>query len=205
MRPVMVIGSKPNCHIHLQSSTVSSAHALLLVSGSQVYVRDLASREHVLVNQKRVREADLGDGDELQIGRFAFRVQLPGQARAQPQPPPPPAGLQLGDRIDSPPPSRPADRPEVRLRSPCQRLHSSRGDLLDERLPTYPRSLFAHRHLVNGSLTQQAVAPPATASTSAGLTCSTWTNPPSSAPDRNCCPGAGSSRTRGRDEPTPGG
>ena len=39
-RPLMVVGSKPGVHLHLASSQVSKTHALFIISGSQVYIRD---------------------------------------------------------------------------------------------------------------------------------------------------------------------
>ena len=37
-RPVMVVGSRPGCRIHLVSSSVSKAHALLVQTDRTVYV-----------------------------------------------------------------------------------------------------------------------------------------------------------------------
>src|SRR5918999_1486578 len=67
-RPVTVIGSRSTARIHLISSTVSKAHALLVKSNGGMYLRDLASRSHVYVNGAEVREADLKDGDLIKIG-----------------------------------------------------------------------------------------------------------------------------------------
>src|SRR5437763_2290135 len=61
MRPVMLVGSRHNAHLHLLSRQISKAHALLVSSDGKVYIRDLASRTHVYVNGQEVREADLGD------------------------------------------------------------------------------------------------------------------------------------------------
>lgn len=76
-RPAVVIGSRSDARIHLQSSTVSNHHALLVVTREGMYVRDLASRTHTLVNGRPVREAALEGGDLLQIGRFTFRYVAP--------------------------------------------------------------------------------------------------------------------------------
>lgn len=72
-RPVIVVGSRNNCRIHLISSTVSKAHCLLVLTETGCYVADLASRTKTLVNGKPVREHDLEDGDTLQVGKFPFR------------------------------------------------------------------------------------------------------------------------------------
>ena len=72
-RQVTVVGSKTGSRLHLASSTVSQSHALIVNSTGGAYVRDLASRTHVYVNGKDHREADLNDGDLLQIGKFKFQ------------------------------------------------------------------------------------------------------------------------------------
>lgn len=72
-RPVTVIGSRSSARIHLISSTVSKAHALLVKSNDGVYIRDLASRSRVYINGDQVREADLQDGDLIKIGSFTFK------------------------------------------------------------------------------------------------------------------------------------
>lgn len=76
-RPVMVVGSRSNAHLHLLSSKVSKAHALIINSDGKIYIRDLASRTHIYVNKKQVREADLNHGDQIQIGSFLFKLAIP--------------------------------------------------------------------------------------------------------------------------------
>src|SRR3954468_13320913 len=75
-RPVMVIGARKDAHIHLISKQVSQTHAMLVIAGSHVYIRDMASRMHVYVNDQQVREAELSDGDTIQVGDFKFRMRL---------------------------------------------------------------------------------------------------------------------------------
>ncbi len=74
-RPVMLIGSRSNAHIHLTSRSVSKAHALLVQTRSGTYIRDLLSREHLYVNGDQVREVVLNDGDLVKIGKFTFKYQ----------------------------------------------------------------------------------------------------------------------------------
>src|SRR5437773_1256306 len=76
-RPVFLVGSRENARIHLQSTTVSKAHALLVQTRHLTYVRDLASREHTFVNDQPIREQVLHDGDILRIGRFTFSYRGP--------------------------------------------------------------------------------------------------------------------------------
>jgi len=92
MRPVLLIGSRHNAHLHLLSRQISKAHALLISSDGKVYVRDLASRTHVYVNGQEVREADLVDGDLLKVGSFTFKFQAAAGAKQRPAVDSTPAG-----------------------------------------------------------------------------------------------------------------
>jgi len=81
-RPFLLIGSRSRAHLHLVSSTVSKSHAALVRSDGGVYIRDLASRTHVLVNGKPVKEATLKSGDYVGIGSFSFKFFDPTAGRA---------------------------------------------------------------------------------------------------------------------------
>ena len=70
----IVIGSGDAAQIRLKSLSVSKAHALLLVEDAKAYVRDLASRTELFVNDVAVREAWLKHGDVVRVGRFGFGV-----------------------------------------------------------------------------------------------------------------------------------
>src|SRR5690349_6121729 len=72
-RSVTLIGSRKQARLQLISSSVSTNHALIVNADSGPYIRDLASREHTLVNGIQVTEGTLSDGDEITIGRFSFR------------------------------------------------------------------------------------------------------------------------------------
>ena len=72
-RALTVIGSRSRVHVQLNSRTISRTHAILGRDDGGVFIRDLASRTHVLVNGQQVREADLYDGDLVKIGSFEFR------------------------------------------------------------------------------------------------------------------------------------
>ena len=93
-RPVYVLGSKDRCRIHLTSSTVSSAHALLVQTRHLTYICDLCSRSHVFVNGKQIKEAILTDGDLIAIGKFTFKYQGPKKAHGE-EPLPGPAALEV--------------------------------------------------------------------------------------------------------------
>jgi hypothetical protein len=69
-RPRLTIGRDPASDIFLNDITVSRAHAALEVAPRQVEVIDEGSLNGVYVNGVSVDRAVLGNGDQLQIGRF---------------------------------------------------------------------------------------------------------------------------------------
>jgi len=76
-----IIGRNPTTDITLLDEGISREHALILYDeGVGGYsVEDLQSTNGTKVNGKRVRSAELNDGDELQVGqtRFQFRLNAP--------------------------------------------------------------------------------------------------------------------------------
>jgi len=74
-KPVCVAGARSRVNLPLDSPLVSRAHALFVTGADGVYVRDLASLNHVFLNETPVREAELREGDVIRIGPFAFRCQ----------------------------------------------------------------------------------------------------------------------------------
>ncbi len=75
-RPATLVGSRKDIvRLHLESSTVSKAHCVIVLNDWGCYVHDLGSRTHTWVNGQQVTDADLNDGDLLQIGRFQFRYE----------------------------------------------------------------------------------------------------------------------------------
>ena len=76
-RAFTLIGSRHRAHLNLLSKSVSKSHAALISTNSGFYIRDLASRERVIINGKAQKEADLKDGDQIKIGSFAFKFSNP--------------------------------------------------------------------------------------------------------------------------------
>jgi pSer/pThr/pTyr-binding forkhead associated (FHA) protein len=68
--PALSMGRDPSSDIFLNDMTVSRSHANLEVVGGQVTVRDAGSLNGTYVNGVCTGEADLSDGDILQIGTF---------------------------------------------------------------------------------------------------------------------------------------
>src|SRR3954465_12134055 len=83
-RTFTLLGSRSRAHLHLVSSTVSKSHTAVIVTRSGLYVRDLASRMHTVVNGQSQKEADLKHGDKLTVGNFSFRVDAKVFANAKP-------------------------------------------------------------------------------------------------------------------------
>lgn len=67
---VVRIGRHPDADILLDDVTVSRQHAEMRRSGEGFVVADAGSLNGTYLNRRRVEEASLHDGDELQIGKF---------------------------------------------------------------------------------------------------------------------------------------
>jgi len=78
-RPRLTVGRDPVADIFLNDITVSRAHAVLEVVGSDVSISDAGSLNGVYVNGVSVDRAALRTGDQVQIGRFQM-VFLSGGA-----------------------------------------------------------------------------------------------------------------------------
>ena len=69
-RPRLVIGRDPVSDIFLNDMTVSRAHAVVVSDEHGVRVSDAGSLNGTYVNGVVAEEAELSDGDVLQIGTF---------------------------------------------------------------------------------------------------------------------------------------
>ena len=67
------IGRRVSADIVLDDSSVSRRHALVLERGGEPMIADDRSLNGVYVNGRRVREARLHHGDEVQIGARVMR------------------------------------------------------------------------------------------------------------------------------------
>ena len=64
------IGRSPDCEIFLDDVTVSRNHAVLVLEKGKYHVEDQGSLNGTFVNRKRIDNAPLTEGDELQIGKY---------------------------------------------------------------------------------------------------------------------------------------
>jgi chromosome segregation ATPase len=70
------IGRAPGCELHIESSSVSRHHALVLTNSRDVIIEDLHSTNGVIVNGRKVTRQLLTDGDILTIGEAQFRLRV---------------------------------------------------------------------------------------------------------------------------------
>jgi len=71
-KAVCVVGRRLGVHLPLNSTKVSKVHALIVRQRSGVYIRDLASRNHLYVNDEPVVETALNDGDAVRVGPYTL-------------------------------------------------------------------------------------------------------------------------------------
>lgn len=68
----MVIGSDPQCDIHIDSLAVHTRHASISTRDGKSVLRDLQSPEGTFVNGQKIGERPLEDGDLIQIGKHTL-------------------------------------------------------------------------------------------------------------------------------------
>jgi pSer/pThr/pTyr-binding forkhead associated (FHA) protein len=69
-KDVTTAGRHPESDIFLDDVTVSRRHVEFQRRDGKFFVRDVGSLNGTYVNRQRVEEAELANGDELQIGKF---------------------------------------------------------------------------------------------------------------------------------------
>jgi pSer/pThr/pTyr-binding forkhead associated (FHA) protein len=67
---VTTAGRHPESDIFLDDITVSRRHAEIERRGDGYRVRDVGSLNGTYLNRERIEQAELANGDELQIGKF---------------------------------------------------------------------------------------------------------------------------------------
>lgn len=69
-RPVTQVGRHPDSDIFLDDITVSRRHAEFVRTAAGYTLKDAGSLNGTYLNRERVDEMQLGNGDEVQIGKF---------------------------------------------------------------------------------------------------------------------------------------
>jgi hypothetical protein len=76
-----LVGRHPDSDIFLDDVTVSRRHAEFYRQGGRFTVRDVGSLNGTYVNRERIEEAQLNEGDEVQVGKFRLVFLLGPGAR----------------------------------------------------------------------------------------------------------------------------
>ncbi|WNG34724.1 FHA domain-containing protein [Archangium violaceum] len=91
VRDEITIGRQEGNTIRLTERNVSRRHARLVRQNGHVLVEDLGSYNGVRINGERIQgQAQIADGDLIQIGDYDLAVQREAAAQPPPQPPPQP-------------------------------------------------------------------------------------------------------------------
>ncbi|MBN2025882.1 MAG: zinc-ribbon and FHA domain-containing protein [Actinobacteria bacterium] len=69
-REVIVVGRHPESDIFLDDITVSRKHAEIRREGNTFRLLDTGSLNGTYLNHERIETSSLGNGDEIQIGKF---------------------------------------------------------------------------------------------------------------------------------------
>jgi diguanylate cyclase (GGDEF)-like protein len=76
--PVTLLGRSASTAIQIDQESVSRNHAQILNSGGSVVLRDLGSTNGTYVNDQRIEQHALRDGDFITIGRTIFKFLTGG-------------------------------------------------------------------------------------------------------------------------------
>ena len=80
------IGRGPECHLRPKSDAISRHHCALLITATQVAVRDFGSKNGTYVNDQRVQDIGLvRPGDVLRVGPLVFEINYQPQEVPAPQ------------------------------------------------------------------------------------------------------------------------
>lgn len=84
----LLIGRHPDCDIHLPFRTISGHHCELILNSGNWYVRDLNSRNGIMVNGVTILKKQLNPGDILTVATFEYEINYtPREALASDHPP----------------------------------------------------------------------------------------------------------------------
>ena len=141
---VYMFGRTRRCEFRVKTAEVSREHASFIRRTDGIYVNDLGSVNGVLVNNTKVQEFKLFDGDLIQIGHVKLRLFDPSD--------PSPRGADASTAT-----ALGADRGEVRATPPHP--HGVRDDDLppharDEKSATFPSELHP---LIAGAMDREDV------------------------------------------------
>jgi predicted component of type VI protein secretion system len=73
-KPILLFGRHPECDIQIDSRKISRRHCCIAQVSDYLVVRDLGSTNGIRINNVRVLEGRLRNGDELTIGGNRYQV-----------------------------------------------------------------------------------------------------------------------------------
>jgi pSer/pThr/pTyr-binding forkhead associated (FHA) protein len=81
-----ILGRETDCHLVLDSNSVSRHHCVLLLDDYTLRIRDLASKNGTFVNrdQTRVGERILVNGDTVRVADLVIRIELEAGSASTP-------------------------------------------------------------------------------------------------------------------------
>lgn len=78
----ITVGRNPDSEIYLNSPSVSHEHARITFSEGTWFIEDLASKGGTLVNDKKVRRAQLSDNDVISVGHYKIDCSFKAEKKA---------------------------------------------------------------------------------------------------------------------------
>jgi pSer/pThr/pTyr-binding forkhead associated (FHA) protein len=69
----VVIGSDPSCGIHIDSLAVQPKHARIETHGQDSLLFDLDTEDGTFINQNKITEHKLNDGDQIRVGKHTLQ------------------------------------------------------------------------------------------------------------------------------------
>ena len=132
------LGRRPYNDIVIDNLAVSGEHAVLQMTGSEVYLEDLNSTNGTYLNGKAIKKQLLQNGDSIEIGKYKIKFVGDGVVdnfdktmvvKAMPPSPPVANGSAAPPRAHATPAVLGVGRPACRLRSAwrctcCKRGHT---------------------------------------------------------------------------------
>ncbi|MDH5651390.1 MAG: FHA domain-containing protein [Gammaproteobacteria bacterium] len=107
----MLIGSKPDCGIYVNSLALLPVHARIETSAGQSTLFNMASREGTFVNHQRCEQHLLRDGDLIRVGKHTLTYSAHDMARVEAPPADPyPSMVELQQPLVDMPPAQAADK-----------------------------------------------------------------------------------------------
>lgn len=74
--PVLLIGSRRDCHLPIADTEISKVHAAICNNGSDILVCDLRSRAGTFLNGKRILAGTIRPGDRLRVGPIEISTEF---------------------------------------------------------------------------------------------------------------------------------